>query len=157
MTIAKPHRQGVGIVLRNHAGLVFTGCRADCSGEVWQLPQGGMEPGETASVAAFRELREETGCAAADLVAELPVVTRYDFPPEIADSGRRRHFRGQEHRWVLMRLTGTDGDIDLTKSEGEFRAWRWAPPALVIAGAVSFKRAAYEAVFNSLNEVFPWP
>lgn len=37
------------------------GQRNDITEEAWQMPQGGIEPGETPRSAAFRELREELG------------------------------------------------------------------------------------------------
>lgn len=147
MSQDKPYRQGVGIVLLNKDGLVFAGCRADREEEAWQLPQGGMEPGESPASAAFRELREEIGCDKADVVAVLQTVTRYDYPPEAADTERGRQYRGQEHHWVGMRFTGQDTDIDLAKSEGEFRAWRWMTPEEVMERAVWFRRPTYQAVF----------
>lgn len=150
MSGEKPYRQGVGIVLLNKDGLVFAGCRADRKEEAWQLPQGGMEPGENPIPAAFRELREEVGCDKAEVIGLLRIKTHYNFPPGAADTERGRLYRGQEHRWVIMRFTGEDADIDLGKSEGEFRAWRWMMPADVIRMAVAFRRPAYEAVFQEM-------
>lgn len=151
MSRTKPYRQGVGIVLLNKDGLVFAGCRADREQEAWQLPQGGMEPGESVVSAAFRELREEAGCDKAEVLAELRIVTHYDYPPEAADTARSRLFRGQEHRWVAMRFTGEDRNINLACSEGEFRAWRWMVPQEIIGHAAGFKRHAYEAVFEEVR------
>jgi len=150
MSGEKPYRQGVGIVLLNKDGLVFVGCRADREEEAWQLPQGGMEPGESPVSAAFRELREEIGCDKAKLITELQTVTRYDFPPEAADTKRGRLYRGQEHHWVVMRFIGVDADIDLAKSEGEFRAWRWMISEEIIRMAVAFRRPAYKAIFREI-------
>lgn len=151
MSQDKPYRQGVGIVLLNRDGLVFAGCRADREEEAWQLPQGGMEPGESPASAACRELREEIGTDKAEVVTVLPTMTRYDYPPEAADTERGRLYRGQEHRWVVLRFTGQDADIDLAKSEGEFRAWRWMTPEEVVERAATFKRPGYAAMFEELT------
>lgn len=155
MSQDKPYRQGVGIVLLNSEGLVFAGCRADREEEAWQLPQGGMEPGESPICAAFRELREEIGCDMAEVIDQLRTVTRYDFPPEAVDTERGRQYCGQEHHWVVMRFTGLDTDIDLAKSEGEFRAWRWLSPQEVVTRVAAFKRSGYVAVFEELAITFP--
>ena len=153
MSEDKPYRQGVGIVLLNNEGLVFAGCRADREEEAWQLPQGGREPGESPVAAACRELNEEIGCDKAKVLAELRTVTRYDFPAEAAETERGRLYRGQEHHWVAMRFIGQDTDIDLAKSEGEFRAWRWMAPTEIEMSAVLFRRPAYVAVFAEVTRL----
>ncbi|MEN9392817.1 MAG: hypothetical protein RLZZ104_1160, partial [Pseudomonadota bacterium] len=56
-----PYRPCAGIMLANRDGLVFVGQRIDNPGDAWQMPQGGIDPGEDPEVAAFRELGEETG------------------------------------------------------------------------------------------------
>ncbi|TAN59066.1 MAG: RNA pyrophosphohydrolase [Rhodospirillales bacterium] len=155
MSQDKPYRQGVGIVLLNQDGLVFAGCRADREEEAWQLPQGGVEPGESLDSAACRELNEEIGTDKSEVVAVLQMVTRYDYPPEAADTERGRQYRGQEHHWVVMRFTGQDADIDLAKSEGEFRAWRWLSPQEVVTRVAAFKRSGYVAVFEELAITSP--
>ena len=49
-----------GIFLLGPARQVFVGQRLDTP-EAWQMPQGGIDPGEEAEEAAIRELGEETG------------------------------------------------------------------------------------------------
>mgnify|MGYP001619208557 CR=1 FL=1 len=48
--------------------------------DAWQLPQGGVEEGETIEQAAFRELEEETGISGAELLGESEHRYQYDFP-----------------------------------------------------------------------------
>ena len=60
-----PYRTCVGMMLINAAGLVFIGRRAGGiehvdETHVWQMPQGGVDPGEDTWEAAKRELYEET-------------------------------------------------------------------------------------------------
>ncbi|NHX27665.1 NUDIX domain-containing protein, partial [Escherichia coli] len=64
---ALPYRPCVGVMLVNADGHVFVGQRKDSEVAAWQMPQGGIDPGEDPQDAALRELWEETGVTA-DLV-----------------------------------------------------------------------------------------
>ena len=55
------YRKNVGMVLINTKGHIFAGKRIDNNTDAWQMPQGGIDEGETPENAAFRELSEETG------------------------------------------------------------------------------------------------
>ena len=48
-----PLREGVGIVLLNKDNKVFVAKRIDNPNNYWQMPQGGMDPGETHHEAAI--------------------------------------------------------------------------------------------------------
>ena len=58
---ALPYRPCVGLLLLNREGRIFAGQRLDSSNDAWQMPQGGIDPGECPRDAALRELSEETG------------------------------------------------------------------------------------------------
>ena len=58
-----PLRPAVGIALFARDGRVFVGRRARGQIGTWQMPQGGIDDGETPLEAAYRELREETSHA----------------------------------------------------------------------------------------------
>src|SRR3990170_3608444 len=80
------YRPGVGIMLLDHAGRVFVGRRKDMPAGLaaWQMPQGGIDPGESPREAALRELEEEVGTNKAEIIAETSGWLHYDLPPEIA-------------------------------------------------------------------------
>jgi len=86
--IAKlPYRPCVGLMVVNAQGGIFAGQRIDrpAGQDAWQMPQGGIDPGEDVTTAALRELAEETGITA-DLVtieAETADWLPYDLPPEL--------------------------------------------------------------------------
>ena len=143
-----PYRPCAGVMLVNREGLVFVGQRLDSTLEAWQMPQGGIDPGEDALAAATRELWEETGVAPdkVDLVAEAPGEFTYDLPPELIGKVWKGKWRGQVQRWFLFRFLGEDSDVDIRTPHPEFRAWRWIKPAELPRVIVPFKRQLYEDV-----------
>ena len=85
-----PYRPCVGVMILNKDGLVWAGHRIpEAEGEMegaeqlWQMPQGGIDHGETALDAARRELYEETGIKSAKLIAEAPNWIQYDLPAHL--------------------------------------------------------------------------
>jgi putative (di)nucleoside polyphosphate hydrolase len=144
-----PYRDNVGAVLFNPAGLVLVARRADLPNAEgvpggWQLPQGGMDPGEDPRIAVFRELEEEVGTAKAEIMAEHPDWLAYDLPAHLLGKALGGRYRGQRQRWFALRFLGTDADIRLDLDpHPEFDAWRWARLAELPGMAVAFKRDIY--------------
>ena len=63
-----PLRSGVGIVLLNNQNKVFVAKRIDNPKNFWQMPQGGVDKGESLLEAAYRELEEETNITNVKLI-----------------------------------------------------------------------------------------
>ncbi|MFA5989356.1 MAG: RNA pyrophosphohydrolase [Sphingomonas sp.] len=149
-----PYRPCAGIMIMNAQGQIFVGQRVDTKVEAWQLPQGGIDPGETAHDAAFRELAEETGISA-DKVALLATSAEeyyYDLPDDLIGKVWRGKWRGQRQRWFLFRFLGSDGDVNIATEHQEFSAWRWVAPAEIISLAVPFKRTLYANVLAAFSD-----
>nr|WP_148213484.1 RNA pyrophosphohydrolase [Rhodospirillum centenum] len=147
-----PYRPCVGVMLLNREGQVFVGRRLDTR-DAWQMPQGGIDPGETPREAALRELGEEIGTAKAEFLAESRDWYRYDLPPHLQGKVWGGRFRGQEQKWVLYRFTGTDAEIDLATAHPEFDAWRWVPMDDLIRLIVPFKREIYTKVVAEFRDL----
>ena len=143
----RPYRPCVGILLINPDKQIFVASRIDAPG-AWQMPQGGIDPGETPRDAALRELKEETGTNQAEILAEAADWYRYDLPPELAGRVWKGRFRGQAQKWFAFRFTGRDSDFDLAAHDQEFDAWRWASRDEVLESIVPFKRPVYQAVLE---------
>lgn len=146
-----PLRIGVGIMLFNGRGQVWTGRRlpkwvGDRSAYVWQMPQGGLMAGEDPLDAAYRELEEETGIRSAEVVAELSQWLTYELPPHLMGVALKGRYRGQQQRWFAMRFFGDDSEIDIRPRNGgkaEFDRWKWRPIGEITEMAVEFKRPVY--------------
>jgi putative (di)nucleoside polyphosphate hydrolase len=138
-----PYRRGVGIMLLNQAGEVLVGQRLDMPSDAWQMPQGGIDEGETPTSAAWREMQEEIGTCAADLLAESRAWYRYDLPAELVPRLWQGRYRGQEQKWFAFRFTGADADIAIDGAHAEFSRWRWTPMATLPGLIVPFKRILY--------------
>ena len=152
--LALPYRPCVGIMLLNPAGRVFAGQRLDNPGPAWQMPQGGIDAGETPLEAAYRELVEETGIpqTAVELLAEAPDWITYDLPADLVPRIWKGRFRGQRQRWFLMRFTGPDSLVGIATEHPEFSAWAWVDPATLVDRIVPFKRGAYVRVLAAFRE-----
>lgn len=148
-----PYRQCVGIVLFNQAGKVFVGERLDHPG-AWQMPQGGIDPGESIEAAAIRELREETGTDKAEVVYVSDNVLTYELPDHLLGKLWGGRYKGQEQRWAALRFLGSDQDITLyDKVHPEFANWKWVELQAVCDLIVPFKRATYEEVIQEFDPV----
>ena len=148
-----PYRRGVGMMLLNADGLVLVARRAGMNDRHWQMPQGGIDEGESPRQAALRELEEEIGTSRAEIVAEAPGWIDYDLPAEVARQAWGGAYRGQTHKWFVLRFTGRDRDIDLATDHQEFDAWKWVAMEPLPMLVVPFKRAAYALVVASFRHL----
>jgi len=147
-TPPKAYRPCVGLMLLNPRREVFVAQRLDMPSEAWQMPQGGIDKGETPRQAALRELKEEIGTDKARIRAESRDWFTYDLPAALAAQLWRGRFRGQAQKWFLLDFTGRDSDIDIATEKPEFSRWQWVPAPRVVELIVPFKRALYEQVLE---------
>ncbi|GGB00525.1 RNA pyrophosphohydrolase [Allosediminivita pacifica] len=152
--IAKlPYRRNVGVMLVNEAGEAFVGQRIDSEVPAWQMPQGGIDEGETPRDAALRELEEEIGVTP-DLVtveAETEGWLSYDLPHDIVPKIWKGKFKGQEQKWFLLRFHGRDDQVRIDTDHPEFSKWCWLPADEVLGQIVPFKRPVYEQVIAAFR------
>jgi putative (di)nucleoside polyphosphate hydrolase len=151
-----PYRPCVGMLLLNAEGKVFVGRRIDSAHEadnIWQMPQGGIDDGESPRTAALRELREEIGTDKAEILAESRHWLHYDLPPHLIGKVWKGRYRGQKQRWFALRFLGRDSDIDLATEHPEFDAWQWVELDDVPALVIPFKRDTYRAVVSEFRDL----
>lgn len=145
------YRPCVGVMLFNAAGQVWVGERCDTPG-AWQMPQGGIDDGETPWGAALRELKEEIGTNRVERLAESRDWHQYDLPAGLVAKNWGGRFRGQRQKWFACRFAATDAEIDIATQEREFAAWRWISLAELPGQAVAFKRTIYEALTTEFSQ-----
>jgi putative (di)nucleoside polyphosphate hydrolase len=142
----RPYRPCVGIFLLNNDGLVFAGRRIDSRAEAWQMPQGGIDARESPLQACMREMREEIGTNRAELISQHDDWLYYDIPLPLADRLWQGRYKGQKQKWMALRFTGDDSDINIATEEPEFCEWKWLSPHDLVDLAVPFKRDVYQNV-----------
>ena len=148
-----PYRPCVGIMLVNREGLVFVGRRIDQTVEGWQMPQGGIDDGETPRQAALRELEEEVGTAKANVIGEMDEWLCYDLPPHLLGVALHGRYRGQKQKWVALRFEGDDTDINIRTAEPEFGSWKWLAMEALPRLIVPFKRDTYQKVIHAFRDL----
>jgi putative (di)nucleoside polyphosphate hydrolase len=148
-----PYRQGVGLMLFNPQGLVFTAKRIDTEAEAWQMPQGGIDEGETAQQAVFREMKEEIGTDSAEILGESADWLRYELPQDVVGKVWKGRYRGQMQKWFALRFTGRDCDIDIRTEHPEFSDWRWSRLDQLLDLIVPFKRDLYRAIIAEFTPI----
>ena len=149
-----PLRDGVGIVVLNKSNKIFVGKRIDNPKNFWQMPQGGIDPGEKYLSAALRELKEETGIQSVDLIKEIDELLTYELPPNLLGIIWKGKYRGQKQKWFIMRFNGNDKEINLNTHKPEFMDWKWIDISDITKVAVSFKLEVYKKIQKHLNLIF---
>lgn len=148
-----PYRPCVGLMLLNRESRVFVGKRIDQTLAAWQMPQGGIDPGESPTDAVFREMDEEIGTRKAAILREHPEWLTYDLPPNLIGSALQGLYRGQKQKWFALRFEGTDSDINLKTAHPEFSEWKWVDASELPSLIVPFKRETYASVIAAFTDL----
>jgi len=149
-----PYRPCAGMMVLNRENKVFVAKRIDTLSEHWQMPQGGIDPGEDPLEAAFRELEEEIGTRNVAHIHSLDEWLTYDLPENLLGKLWKGKYRGQKQKWSLFRFLGEDREINIETDHPEFSEWRWVEAEELPKLIVPFKRDIYETIVEKLRKFF---
>ena len=138
-----PLRTGVGVIVLNSNNKVFVGKRKDNPINKWQMPQGGVDPGETFLEAMKRELAEETSITKIKILKEIENWLEYELPPNLLGKIWKGKFRGQKQKWFIVKFIGDESEINLKTKHPEFIEWKWIDYNLLPDVIVDFKKEVY--------------
>ena len=93
--------------------------------DAWQVPQGGIEEGETPEAAAARELLEETGIALTEPPVLCPQFYQYDYP-EGFKRAKKPKYAGQHLAFVTALVPP---ETVVTVDKRELDTFKWVTPA----------------------------
>ena len=148
-----PLRSGVGIVVLNKENKVFVARRIDNPKNYWQMPQGGVDDDEDYLVAAYRELREETGIKNVELIKELDGFTTYKLPINLLGIIWKGKYKGQKQKWFVMRFLGNDDEINIKTKRPEFLDWKWIELDKITDLVVKFKLDVYKEIKKKVKDI----
>ncbi len=147
-----PLRTGVGVAVLNSKNRVFVGKRKDNPIDKWQMPQGGVDPGETLLQAMKRELFEETSIKKIKILKELDYWLEYELPENLVGIIWQGKFRGQKQKWFVVRFLGSDSEINLKTKKPEFIEWKWLEINKLPDVIVEFKKNIYKTLVKELQK-----
>jgi putative (di)nucleoside polyphosphate hydrolase len=127
-----------------HTCEIFIASRTDVE-NAWQFPQGGIDEGETAKEALFRELEEEIGTKEIEIIAEYPTWVSYEFPPAIAK--RMYPYDGQRQKYYLVKLK-KGAKVNINTKLPEFSEYKFVPTRNIYDYITFFKRTVYKQVLQ---------
>ncbi len=148
-----PLRNGVGVALLNKDNKVFVGKRIDNPNDFWQMPQGGIDKGESSLDAAIRELYEETGIKRVEVLKELSETMTYILPNNLLGVIWRGRFKGQKQKWYIMKFLGQDNEINLKTKNPEFLDWKWVNVDKLTEKVVDFKFDIYKKIIIEIKKL----
>jgi putative (di)nucleoside polyphosphate hydrolase len=148
----KVYRPNVAVIVLSHEYPnkkdIFIAERTDLT-DIWQFPQGGIDEGENAEEALFRELEEEIGTNDVSIVAEFPEWISYDFPAHVAK--KMKPFSGQRQRYYLVKLS-KEAKINIATEHPEFSDYKFVDIKELSKFTAHFKKPVYEKVINYFKE-----
>ncbi len=148
-------RPNVGIMLANSEGRLLWARRIGGK-DAWQFPQGGINRGESAKDALYRELKEEVGLEpnAVEILGSTRGWLRYRLPKRYIRHGQNPVCIGQKQKWFLLKMLAPDEAVRLdVNDKPEFDHWEWVSYWYPLDQVVTFKREVYRRAMKEMAQV----
>jgi putative (di)nucleoside polyphosphate hydrolase len=148
-----PYRQNVASFIINDGGFILLCKRAD-QYKNWQLPQGGIDPGESAEIALKREVNEEVGLTEFELIYKCKNPIKYDWPPELHPRG----FQGQEQHFFVIKPVNNQWQPKFNlHHQIEFEDYAWHNKSNFIKlVSDSFRASSYLKALSEIEKQIPY-
>lgn len=149
------YRKNVGMILTKDKKRVLLARRMRQK-SAWQFPQGGIDKGETAEEALYRELHEELGLTKKDVrvIAESKQWLSYEIPKQFRRRSEKDVCTGQTQKWFLLELLTDESNIRLDLAEHqEFDDWQWVDYWVPLEKVIEFKRDVYEKALEEFSSL----
>lgn len=137
------YRNAIIAVFYSEGGELLACQRSDNG--AWQLPQGGIEAGETSEQALRREMMEELGVSSFTVLKSADETTTYIWPEP-----NDRWQKGQRIHWFLCRLD-PDHMPNLSISDGSFSHIEWMEPRVLLNQQPHWKVSSVETGLKLLG------
>ena len=111
--------------------------------------------GESPSIAALRELKEEIGTNNVEVIRESQDWYSYDLPDSLVSKVWDGQYRGQKQKWFAMHFLGSDDEINIETDLPEFSEWKWIDMRMLPDVIVPFKKTLYRALVDEFQDCVP--
>ena len=147
-----PMRNGVGVIVLNNENKVFVGKRKDNPVDKWQMPQGGVDTGESYLLAMKRELYEEASIKSIKILKEIDGFFEYELPNTLVGIIWKGKYRGQKQKWFITKFIGSEKEINLHTNNPEFIDWKWIKMDELPEVIVDFKKKMYIELLRIIKD-----
>ena len=147
-----PMRNGVGVIVLNNENKVFVGKRKDNPVDKWQMPQGGVDTGESYLLAMKRELYEETSIKSIKILKEIDGFFEYELPNNLVGIIWKGKYRGQKQQCCITKFIGNEKEINLQTNNPEFIDWKWIKMDELPEVIVDFKKKMYVELLRIIKD-----
>ncbi len=147
----KDYRGNVtAIIINKHKKVLM--CEHIWIDNAWQFPQGGIEPGESAEHALYRELSEEIGTDKLIIIDKMDKPLKYHFPHYLKE---KYNMEGNEQNFFLVYFYGDDSEIRFdNQPKPEFKSFKWVDYSMPAQEVIYFKKLSYHRALQYFYDVY---
>lgn len=140
------YRPNVAALIVNDRGETLI-LNAKGRGDYWGLPQGGIDPGESAEEAVLREVQEETSLRELRIVRRFSNIYKYTWSKPYTRYG----YKGQSQSLFILRYGGPRDAVRLSRYE--HKAFRWVKIEDLLHKASPVHKKQYEIFLEKYYSV----